>query len=143
MGRDKTNAKIYSKNQAHFVKFSFSEALILRTSITIKPNKANIPIITQKGINLGYRSVLSNEIAIEKLNKFKRHLIPKLKKMAFVNMKKGSMIKVDFFIFPPPFASILYTFTQGESQAIFHIKEKELINSPSYGTFVDSLARFN
>ncbi len=71
--------------------------------MAIKPNKANIPIIMQKGINLGYRSVLSNEIATERLNKFKRHSVPKLKKAAFANMKIGRITKDVFFITPPPF----------------------------------------
>ena len=64
----------------------------------ITPSKATIPRIMQKGINLGYSISLSNEIPTEMLNKSKRHVIPKLKKIAFPNVNAGRMITVDFFI---------------------------------------------
>ena len=86
-----------------FVKPSFSEAFIFRISIALRPSKATMPRIMQKGINLGYFSTLSNEIAMDRLNKFKRLSIPKLKKVAFANMEKGRKTKVGFFIITPPF----------------------------------------
>ena len=89
---DKINARVYSKIQIVFVNPSFSEILIFRISIAIKPSKAMMPRIMQKGINLGYFITLSNEIAIDKLNKFKRHSIQRLKNVAFVNIKIGRII---------------------------------------------------
>ena len=86
MGMDKITANIYSKSQINFVRLSFSETLIFRTSTAIKPSKATIPQRMQNGINLGYCIELSNEIAIAKPNKFKRHSNPKLKNAAFANM---------------------------------------------------------
>ena len=88
IGIDKTNARAYSKIQIVFVKLSFSEILIFRTSIATKPSKATMPRTVQKGINLGYFTTLSNEIAIDRLNKFKRHSIPRLKSAAFANMER-------------------------------------------------------
>ena len=89
---DKTTAHMYSKSQIDFVKRSFSESLIFRISIVIKPSKATIPQTMQKGINLGYCAELSNEIAIANPNKFKIHSNPKLKNAAFANMEKGRKI---------------------------------------------------
>jgi len=86
---DKTTANRYSESQIDFVKRSFSESLIFRISIAIKPSKATIPQRMQNGINLGYCIELSNEIAIAKPNKFKRHSNPKLKNAAFANIVIG------------------------------------------------------
>ena len=85
---DKINARAYSKIQIVFVNPSFSETLIFRISIAINPSKATMPRTMQKGINLGYFTTLSNEIAIDRLNKFKRHSIPRLKSAAFANMER-------------------------------------------------------
>lgn len=85
---------------------SFSDTLIFRANIATKPKRDIIPRTMQNGINLGNCSATggpSNEIAIDKLNKFKRHSVPKLKKVAFANMKIGRIIKDVFFIMPPPF----------------------------------------
>ena len=89
MGRDKASAKTYSKIQIVFVNTSFSEALIFRISIVINPSKATMPRTMQKGINLGYDGVLSNESARAMPNRFKRHSTPKLKNAAFANMEKS------------------------------------------------------
>ena len=80
---------MYSKSQIDFVNSSFLEALILRISIAINPSKATIPRIMQNGMNLGYCTELSNEIAIVNPNKFKRHSNPKLKNAAFANIVIG------------------------------------------------------
>ena len=79
----------------------FSETLIFRISIAINPSKATMPRTMQKGINLGYFTTLSNEIAIDRLNKFKRHSMAKLNDAAFANTKR--ITQIDFFISPPPF----------------------------------------
>ena len=92
---DKTNATIYSKIQADFVKRYFLDALIFRKSIAIKPRKATKPRTMQKGINLGYCFVTeepSSAIAMTIPDKFKRHSIPRLKREAFANKKKGRII---------------------------------------------------
>ena len=70
------------------------------------PSKATIPRIMQKGINLGYSISVSNEIPTEILNTFKRQVIPKLKKIAFPNVKVGRRIKIDFFIPRSPFLCV-------------------------------------
>ena len=69
----------------------------------ITPSKATTPRIMQTGINLGYCISLSNEIPTEMLNKFKRQVIPKPKKVAFPNVKAGRTIKIDFFTPRSPF----------------------------------------
>ena len=88
------------------VKLSLSDIFIFPNKRKITPIKATIQRIMQKGINLGYCSTTdlpSNEIAIAKLNKFKRQVSPKLKKIAFPNVKVGRIIKIDFFILKYPF----------------------------------------
>ena len=69
----------------------------------------------QKGINLGYFIALSNEIPTEKLSKFNRQVIPKLKKIAFPNAKVGRIIKIDFFTPRSPF----YFLYVGNSRKVF------------------------
>ena len=89
----------------------------------ITPSKATIPRIMQKGINLGYSISVSNEIPTEMLNKSKRHVIPKLKKIAFPNVNAGRMITVDFFISKYPFYIFVF-FSVGK-----HIIPKESGNA--------------
>ena len=120
MGMAKTNAKIYWKYQIHFVNLSFSDIFIFPSNRKITPSKATIPRTMQKGINLGYFIALSsNEITTEKLSKFNRQVIPKLKKIAFPNAKVGRIIKIDFFISKYPFYIFVF-FSVGK-----HIIPKE------------------
>ena len=101
MGTDKMNAKTYAKIQTDFVRLYFSEIFALRMSMAIKPRNASVPRTMQKGINLGYCAELSSEIAMARLNKFKRHASPRLNNAAFANMER--ITQIDFFISPPPF----------------------------------------
>ena len=87
MGIDKMNAKTYAKIQTDFVRLYFSEIFALRMSMAIKPRNASVPRTMQKGINLGYCAELSSEIAMAKLNKFKRHASPRLNNAAFADRK--------------------------------------------------------
>ena len=88
------------------VNLSLSDIFIFPNKRKITPIKATIPRIMQKGINLGYCILLSNEIPTEMLNKSKRQVSPKLKKVAFPNVKAGRMIKIDFFIPKSPFYAL-------------------------------------
>ena len=99
MGTDKTNAGRYSQSHINFVKSNFSEALIFMKIMAISPKRAMTPRTMQNGIHPGTGIALSNEIAIENPNNFKRHSVPRLKNAAFTNIEKGKIInKIAFFI---------------------------------------------
>ena len=76
---------------------------MFRANIVANPKRDIISRTIQKGMNLGYCIALSNEIPTEMLNKSKRQVMPKLKKMAFPNVKVVRIRNVDFFIPKSPF----------------------------------------